>query len=156
MCPLFLHFAMEELEQQLAALQVADVSRSSKRMPMPQAGLVLDFAKLCYETMGQTHAGSEKIRTRRVIAFFGAPPLVIAKLWELPVENAGSWPKGTSRKHLLWGLHLAKVYSSESGPSCHQMLGRRTKRRLFAPQQSWRGGGGRPRGRLFAPPSSKT
>jgi hypothetical protein len=108
---------MDELIQQVAALKVADRPRRSKRMPMPEAELVLDFSKLACETMGRpcSNNGSQKIRTRRTVSFFGAPALVKAKLWELLMENAAKpWPTATKKKHLLWGLHLAKVHASES------------------------------------------
>lgn len=105
---------MDELNQQLASLQVIDTLRRSTRMTLPEAELILIFSKLSCETMGKSYSGSEKIRTRRIISFFGVPPIVIAKIWELLMEHAQPWPRGTCKKHLLWALHLAKVYASET------------------------------------------
>jgi hypothetical protein len=106
---------MDELTQQLAALEVVEMLRRSKRMPLPRAELVIEFGQLSCEIMRKRYKGcSEKIRSRRIKSSFGAPPLVIAKLWELLMEKAGPWPQRAEKKHLMWALHLAKVYSSES------------------------------------------
>jgi hypothetical protein len=105
---------MDELTQQLAALEVVDMLRRSSRMPLPDAELIIEFSKLACEMMRKPYTGSDKIRNRRIVSFFGAPALVIAKLWELLMEKAGPWPIGAKKKHLLWGLHLAKVYASEA------------------------------------------
>jgi hypothetical protein len=68
---------MDELNQQLAALEVVDMLRPSHRMPLPAAGLVLEFGKLSCETMRRPWHGSKKIRTQRIItSFFGAKPLI--------------------------------------------------------------------------------
>jgi hypothetical protein len=117
--PIIHHFqksrlTMDELNQQLAALEVVNTLRRSKRMPLPAAELVLEFGKLTCQTMRRSFNNSEKIRTRRIVSFFGLKPRVMAKLWELLMEKAGPWPQGSEKKHLLWALHLAKVYSSES------------------------------------------
>jgi hypothetical protein len=103
----------ENLAHQLAALEVVDVFRRSKRMPLPDAGLVWEFEQLACELMKRRMTGSRKVRHRRIIAFFGAPPLVMAKVWELLMEVDGPWPNTTTKKHLLWGLHMMKVYASE-------------------------------------------
>jgi hypothetical protein len=108
---------MEELTQQLATLEVVDLLRRSKTMPLPEAKLVIEFSKLASETMRRTYkffSNSEKVRNRRIVAFYGAPALVMAKLWELLMEGTGPWTNQTKKVHLLWALHLAKVYSSES------------------------------------------
>jgi hypothetical protein len=83
---------MDELIQQVAALEVADRLRRSKRMPMPEAELVLDFSKLACETMGRpcSNNGSEKIRTRPTASFFGAPALVKQRVHE--ALRCGSFP----------------------------------------------------------------
>jgi hypothetical protein len=91
---------MDELNQQLAALEVVDMLRRSHRMPLPAAALVLEFGKLSCETMRRPGHGSEKIRTRRITSFFGAKPLIMAKLWELLMEKAGG-PGQLFRKGFL-------------------------------------------------------
>jgi hypothetical protein len=108
MCRLFLHFAMEELEQQLAALQVADVLRHSKQMPMPKAGLVLDFAKLCCETMGELMLAARRSGLGASLLSLEHPHLQLQNFgsswWKMqdrgPKEPAGSiccgvfiWPR---------------------------------------------------------------
>merc|ERR1719217_159460 len=40
-----------------------------------------------------------------MIFFFGTPAIVIAKLWELIVENNGGGEERFSMEHLLWALH---------------------------------------------------
>jgi hypothetical protein len=103
---------MDALTHQVAALEVVDQLRRSHRMSLPDAELILEFEGLACDIMKRSRAGSEKIRRRRIVAFFGAPALVIAKVWELLMEKGGPWPTGTAKKHLLWTLHMAKVYAT--------------------------------------------
>jgi hypothetical protein len=106
--------AMNELNKQLAALELVDALMHSKRMSPRAAELVMEFKKLLCETMRWSCNGSKQIRTQQITAFFGAKPLVVAKLWDLLVmEKAGPWPTGIDEKHLLWALHLAKVHASK-------------------------------------------
>jgi hypothetical protein len=42
---------MDELTKQIAALEVADMLRRFKRMPLPTAELAMEFEKLSCETM---------------------------------------------------------------------------------------------------------
>jgi hypothetical protein len=103
---------MDRLAHQFAALDVVDQLRRSHRMSLPNAELILEFEGLACNIMNCPRAGSEKIRKRRTVAFFGAPVLVIAKVWELLMENGGPWPIPTKKHHLLWTLHMAKVYAT--------------------------------------------
>ena len=57
---------MTELEQQFAALDVIDTLRRSKRMTLPDAGLVIGFEKLATKLMRRTSVGSSKLRDRRM------------------------------------------------------------------------------------------
>jgi hypothetical protein len=107
----------EELVHQMAAMTVADASRHSNRMEFPDAAAVFEFEKVACEIMGKNtnYGGSADVRKRRILSFFGVPPLVMAKLWELLMEECGGpWPRQTNKKHLLWALHLMKVYSTET------------------------------------------
>ena len=88
----------DELNQQLAALEVVDTLRRSKRMSLPAAENVIEFEQLSCETMRRSFKNSEKIRTRRITAFFGIKPLVMAKLWEILIEKAGPWPWTIEKK----------------------------------------------------------
>jgi hypothetical protein len=56
--------------------------------------------------------GSQKVQHSRIKALFGAPPLMLAKLWELLLEHADPLPIKARRIHMLWALHLAKVYAN--------------------------------------------
>ena len=91
---------MDELNQQLAALEVVDMLRRSHRMPLPAAALVLEFGKLSCETMRRSFRNSESVRFQRIKGFFGVPPLVLAKLWELLMGKAGG-PGQLFRKGFL-------------------------------------------------------
>ena len=72
----------DELAKLMAKLHVRDVSRSKKVMAMPDPALVLEFDNLACSLMKRQKQGqSETARTKRIAARFGAPPLVIAKLW---------------------------------------------------------------------------
>jgi hypothetical protein len=104
---------MDDVVEQLAALEVIDTLRREHRMPLPDAGLVVEFDKLACKLMNINRSGSKNVRNRRVIAFFGAPSHVIAKLWELLLKQ-GPLPKGAKMVHLLWALHLVKVYAAET------------------------------------------
>ena len=101
------------LVEQLATLDVVETLRRVHRMPLPDAELVVEFDKLACQMMGRSMFGSQNVRNRRIVAFFGAPSLVIAKLWELLVKHSGPLPQHAKTIHLLWALHLVKVYSSE-------------------------------------------
>jgi hypothetical protein len=103
---------IDKLAHQFAALDVVDQLRRSHRMSLPDAELILEFEGLACDIMKRPRAGSEKIRKRRIVASFGAPVLVIAKVWELLMETGGPWPIATEKKHLLWTLHMAKVYAT--------------------------------------------
>jgi hypothetical protein len=95
----------------------ADTLRQSNRMEFPTAASVAEFGKLGCKMMGKsaTRDGSEAVWNRRILSFFGAPSLVMAKLWELLMDEGGPWPSQTQKKHLLWApLHLLKVCSSET------------------------------------------
>jgi hypothetical protein len=87
---------IDDLINQLAALEVADATRHSKRLQFPGAEMVIEFEKIACEMMGWTRSGSK-------------PPVVMAKLWELLLENTQEhhmFPRGLKKKHLLWGLYL--------------------------------------------------
>ena len=73
---------MEELARQVASLEVADTLRSSKRLALPDACMVIEFETLTSELMGRKKVlgSSKKLRLRRIKAFYGTPPTVIAKL----------------------------------------------------------------------------
>ena len=70
---------MDELTQQLAALEVVEMLRRSKRMPLPAAELVPEFGKLACQTMRRSFDNSEKIPARQIVSFFGLKPRVVAK-----------------------------------------------------------------------------
>ncbi len=104
---------MDDLVEQLAALDVVDTLRRVHRIPLPDAELIVEFDKLACQMMGRSVYGSRTVRDHCIVAFFGAPSLVIAKLWELLVKHSGPLPQHAKTIHLLWALHLVKVYSSE-------------------------------------------
>ena len=54
---------------------------------------------------------SNVVRMRRFRSLFGVSPSVCSLLWSL---LAGSRPRGTQPKQLLWALMLLNVYSTEA------------------------------------------
>jgi hypothetical protein len=103
----------EILARRFAAMKVIDQKRSIKRMALPNVHLVIEFEKLMLGILRRPmNIRPNKINQGRMISFFGTPPIVFAKAWELLMEF-GQFPNGYKKKHLLWAGHLMKVYSSE-------------------------------------------
>ena len=105
---------IQKLEEAIAQLSIQDERRPSQEMNMPDKYLVVAFSLATARCLGRKPPGSEKIWNRRVVANFGAPVVVIAKLWELITNNLEKRPSGMKYDHLLWTMHKLKVYSSES------------------------------------------
>lgn len=100
--------AVDALERQFAFMNLKDECRKSNRLTFPDITLVKDFDVLAVEISGKdraTAAGRKRIQT----SFFGAPPIVVAKLWELIVAR-NTLMKGAKRQHLYWALHYMKQY----------------------------------------------
>ena len=96
------------LEHSFAELTLQDDIRKSERMDLPDGSLVVQFNILAKELMSKISA-SYLCHRRDVIAFFGAPIIVIAKLWELILENNDGDEKLVKiKEHLLWALHYMK------------------------------------------------
>ena len=103
----------DRLVDQLAALQITDDTRPSKRLVLPRPELVTEFEVLACHLLRKKLNGSKDVRQRRIKATFGVPPIVIAKLWEL-LEDQGSVFKSVKKHHLLWALMYCKIYTTES------------------------------------------
>ena len=105
----------DELAALMATLTVRDEMRSKKTMAMPSPELVLEFNNLVCAIMKREKKGrSEKVRIKRIVSHFGAPPIVMAKLWELLIEFDAVADDGAKKVHLLWALYYLKEYSSEA------------------------------------------
>ena len=103
-----------ELANMMAKLSVANQVRKQTKLDMPDPKLVLEFEDLAFKIMRREKFGrSERIQNKRIVSHFGAPPVVLAKVWELLVDNV-DMDRGAEKKHLLWTLHSAKQYSTES------------------------------------------
>ena len=103
----------------MAELEVADQARKEKKMAMPDPRLVVEMEKIALQILGHSDIGSHILLMRMIIAFLGAPPLVIAKCWELTnEENVGSFPQGMKKKHLLWTFNFLKECISLEA-DCH-------------------------------------
>jgi len=77
-------------------------------MPMSDKTLVYRFARLARNILNK-----HTVSNREYIGFFGTMPIVMAKLWELIVENNeddGKLEKGAKYEHLRWALHYLKQY----------------------------------------------
>ena len=101
--------AIKLLEYSLDELAIQDVVRKSKRMPLPADSLLVDFNIVAKDVMDKVNGSFESHR-RDIIEFFGAPVIVIAKLWELIWNNNCEATQRLIRKkeHLLWALHYMK------------------------------------------------
>ena len=75
-------FAMEILTRQLNELSMKEQTRESKQMPTPDAELLYEFDTLCTKIMHCDRLGPDG-RSRKITTFFGVPPIVQAKIWEL-------------------------------------------------------------------------
>ena len=105
----------DQLAELMAKLHVRDVLRSKKVMAMPDPALVLEFDNLACSLMKRQKQGqSETARIKRITAHFGAPPLVIAKLWELLIQHHIMTHRLAKKHHLLWALHY--LVNSDSPP----------------------------------------
>lgn len=105
---------MEFLEQQMGSLQIQSAVRKSNRFDLPDILLVNDFDLLAADIAGMPRSSTALVSTRNkyMIEFFGVPPIVMAKAWELIVENNEALRQGAKKKHLLWALHYLKAYPS--------------------------------------------
>eukprot|EP00531_Pseudo-nitzschia_arenysensis_P013631 CAMPEP_0116148030 /NCGR_PEP_ID=MMETSP0329-20121206/18105_1 /TAXON_ID=697910 /ORGANISM="Pseudo-nitzschia arenysensis, Strain B593" /LENGTH=179 /DNA_ID=CAMNT_0003644067 /DNA_START=272 /DNA_END=811 /DNA_ORIENTATION=+ len=54
-------------------------------------------------------SNSYELRQSDIISFFGCPMVVVAKLWDLIIEN-NDWDESamSKKEHLLWALHYMK------------------------------------------------
>lgn len=96
------------LEHSFAELSIQDAVRKSERMALPDEALLVQFNILAKDVMTRISA-SFYCHRRDVVAFFGAPTIVIAKLWELILENNdGDTNRTSNKEHLLWALHYMK------------------------------------------------
>jgi hypothetical protein len=75
---------------------------------MPSIETTLRFDVLATK-MSKCVRKSYNERNREMISFFGCPPMVMAKVWELMDIHETINPKVKDR-HLLWALHFLKEY----------------------------------------------
>ena len=96
------------LEHSFAELSIQNAIRKSERMSLPPGNLLIQFNLACKDVMHKL-SGTFDTHRRDVVTYFGAPPIVIAKIWELILENNG-WDKEivSNKDHLLWALHYMK------------------------------------------------
>ena len=102
--------AIRILEHSIAELTIQDVIRKSDRMPFPADTLLIQFNSIAKDVMKKM-SGSYDSHRRDMVTFFGAPTIVIAKIWDLIVANNirnGNENKISNKEHLLWALHYMK------------------------------------------------
>ena len=105
----------DSLASLVASLSIQDDVRKSKRLKMPDASLVDEFERLACLMMNRKFGGSSKLRNRRIKAKFGAPPLVLAKCWELIIEDP--MHDKIQKQHFMWAMNLLKEYPPEANAS---------------------------------------
>ena len=105
-------FAMEALTRQMDEISFKEETRESKQMSTPDVELLYEFDMLCTKIMRCERIGPDG-RTRKITSFFGVPPLVQAKIWEL-INKHETIEGKFQKKHLLWGLHYLKEYPTTS------------------------------------------
>jgi hypothetical protein len=112
---------VERLSKQMAALAVRDRLRTCRDMPMPRAADVEAFEKLCLAISGR-QCFTDDAKRRLLTGLFGAPAVVMAKLWDMITDNTddGGLPQGAKKEHLVWALHYLYEYPSLK-PMCKTM-----------------------------------
>jgi len=96
------------LEHSFAELSIQDAIRKTKRMPLPPGNLLVHFNIIAKDVMSRLSRSLDSHK-RDVISFFGAPTIIIAKIWEMILKNNDGDEKALSNKeHLLWALHYMK------------------------------------------------
>ena len=78
--------AIRIIENSFVELTIQDAIWKSKQMPVPSNSLMNQFGILIKMVMGHLN-GTFQSQRRDVISFFGAPTIVIAKLWDLIVAK---------------------------------------------------------------------
>lgn len=73
-----------------------------------------DFESIAFGLFRQgIISGSTKVRNRRMIAWIGSTPEMLARVWYLLEEGFGGMlPRGATKERLLWALLLLKNYNS--------------------------------------------
>ena len=100
--------SLKVLEHSFAELSIQDVFRKTTRMPLPPEHLLFQFNMIAKDVMNKM-SRSFDLHKRDVTCFFGAPTIVIAKIWELILaNNHGDEKVITNKEHLLWAL-LIKI-----------------------------------------------
>ena len=127
-------FDLDELTDQLANMRVMDDNRAQQNMEMPPIEMVLMFKRVMEDILelapNQKYVGTTFLR--QCVAFFGGPPVLLAKVWELLEETGISddMPRGFKPKHLCWGFAYLKLYHGEV-VMC-KLLGKPTEKTLPA------------------------
>ena len=114
---------VDQLTATFADLTVRDQLRSSHEVPMPNGNLVAEFERICCNILEWPYENnSVNYRKRKMISSFGVLPIVMAKAWELMMENLSTdeWPRGWRKKHLAWTYHRMHIYSNK-GAMCSSM-----------------------------------
>ena len=100
--------AIKVLEHSFAELSIQDAIRKATRMPLPDESVMVQFNMIAKDVMSKLSRSFDSHK-RDVVSFFGAPTIVIAKLWELIFENNGFNKRIIyNKEHLLWALHYMK------------------------------------------------
>ena len=103
--------ALASLTHSFGNLEVKDLLRKSKTYPMPSIDLVMEFDLLA-NRMTKCNRKTTLAKEKNVVNVFGAPVVVIAKLWELMHEHDTISNPKMAHKHLLWALIYGKQYPS--------------------------------------------
>ena len=74
------------LQHGLAELTIQSELKKSSRMQLPKANLLSTFAIIMRSVMIKIKC-SHTEQKRDIIAFYGAPTVVICKVWEIITEN---------------------------------------------------------------------
>ena len=71
------------------------------------------FDERGFAMLQKTRGGSHITADRRFRSTFGCSSLLCSQLWRM-IEDNGLMVKGMTPDHILWGLHLMKVYSFQT------------------------------------------
>lgn len=78
------------------------------------AALEDEFTAVAFDVFfaGRRKSLSPIVADRRIRAWCGVSPMVIAKAWHL-LEQFGDLRENATKQRFLWGLHLMKAYGNE-------------------------------------------
>ena len=101
------------LAQSMSELMLCKDKKESSRLLVPRQSVMCDFKVLMLSIVERLADGTFLSNRRDCVTYFGAPVIVIAKLWELIQENNEKESEEVrhcleNKECLLWAMHFMK------------------------------------------------